>query len=1494
MASFFNPIECVKNIDSAYRRYIKTTFHTNVDSYNEQLTKAIDEYELVKGPFIQIAKKYSKGPTIDQLVEEGILSEQFRRLHSDILPTEMKLYEHQYKAVENIICNDRNTVVSTGTGSGKTESFLLPIINCLMREVEDGTISEPGVRAMIIYPMNALVNDQMDRMAKLLENYPAIRFGFFTGETRDMNRPEDFQDRFSRRPLKNEEYTRERLRSNPPHILITNYAMLEHILILPENSVQIFDPAYSDKWKYIVLDEAHTYGGAKGSEISILLRRVQTTIGSDKIRFILTSATLGSGSDADSEVARFASDLTTHPFDETDIIRATFETTARPEILGDAPIGFYQSILTNSSSGLKVPEDAWKTVFSDSKYWKIIDAIVDSKNKLLSPRDLSLQSGIAMDDLISMLNACAIIKDQEGSKMLDARYHTFITTLDGIFITLSPSNRISMVRSDTYHDPELDEDLPQFILSTCYNCNAIYIPGRVVNNRLLNLDSSYIYDEDGMENNSELYLLCSKEDFDPEQSDLFYTLCSKCRTIRNHSMKPMCDCGPRYENTLMAVKPPEKEKLCTCRKCGQKNNKFGIVRDFYLGSEAASAVIATALYNSMPEPFKNSERDESSNPIKQFLLFSDSRKSASYAAVNLEETYQNLLMHRVMKSMVDDDLDSFSTGVGFESFRTVFENKMRSLTRGIEIGSEDLENAINMSLVKEIAGSNSNKSLEYMGLLSFEYDFKNEIPGLSREESHALLNTMLKSVREKGAIRHTITKSDSDRRFIHNNGVISKTDGKGTSVFLTSRMMKYLSKALYDNDVLRDRVVDKFFRDTGCFAQDKKGYSIEVENLIIRTHRAIYECSKCKKHYPYSVRNICPNCCTETLSMIDSPIDVSDDHYASLYRSMPLDWLEVHEHTAQLDRKLLSKYQNEFKEQKINALCCSTTFEMGIDIGTLSYVLLRNVPPTPSNYAQRAGRAGRSRNSSAFILTFCKNSSHDRHYFDNPQDMIAGDIATPRINPSNPKIVLRHIFATAIGFYWKKLGKSPDKFNEMADKAYMDAFKAFLSSGDKALDSFLESFVPSDLKCYSSGNISIDLDRRSWVGSLIDDNAGRLSTCIAEFNGDLSKLNTEKKNCMDNGKDKIATYYQRSIANMQKLDVLSGLSKGNVIPRYGFPIDIVPLQHASNYGYDDDLSLQRDISYAISEYAPECQVVANGQLITSTHLKTIQGLNWPFYRYGICDKCRTAFTDIAAGPSDEIKTTTCPNCSCEVDIDKNMVIPAFGFVYKNAVKATINKPRRSRGCSVHYKGGPSPNIRQFRIGEITGTLCINADDELVEVTNDIYCICRSCGYGCRGKPPNSHKTSSGIECNRPMSKLKLGNIFRTDVAIIHFDVRIEDPEQALSTLYSLIEALCIRIQVERSEISGCVRFCPDDTADFILFDCTPGGSGYVKSISERMLPELIYDAICIVSRCTCGGEKGDGSCYRCLQSYYNQQYHQKLRRGLAKNLLTDIKKKMVS
>lgn len=142
---------------------------------------------------------------------------------------------------------------------------------------------------------------------------------------------------------------------------------------------------------------------------------------------------------------------------------------------------------------------------------------------------------------------------------------------------------------------------------------------------------------------------------------------------------------------------------------------------------------------------------------------------------------------------------------------------------------------------------------------------------------------------------------------------------------------------------------------------------------------------------------------------------MENNYYRQQYKNKKIESIVIKEHTAQLDRKTAKVYQNDFKNKKINILSCSTTFEMGIDIGGLETVFMRNVPPTPANYVQRAGRAGRRKDSAAYILTYCGTGSHDYTYFSEPEKMISGVINPPYFNVVNKKIIVRHLMATCLG-----------------------------------------------------------------------------------------------------------------------------------------------------------------------------------------------------------------------------------------------------------------------------------------------------------------------------------------------------------------------------------------------------------------------------------------------------------------------------------------------
>ena len=144
------------------------------------------------------------------------------------------------------------------------------------------------------------------------------------------------------------------------------------------------------------------------------------------------------------------------------------------------------------------------------------------------------------------------------------------------------------------------------------------------------------------------------------------------------------------------------------------------------------------------------------------------------------------------------------------------------------------------------------------------------------------------------------------------------------------------------------------------------------------------------------------------------------EHYRHLYTSMIPNGMRVEEHTGQLNAYRAGEIQQQFIEGNINALSCTTTFELGVDVGDVQAVLMRNIPPSPANYIQRAGRAGRRIASTALVVSFAQRRNHDLHYFNNPNSLIDGHVQVPIVSLNNPLIARRHIHAVAFAAYQRK------------------------------------------------------------------------------------------------------------------------------------------------------------------------------------------------------------------------------------------------------------------------------------------------------------------------------------------------------------------------------------------------------------------------------------------------------------------------------------------
>ena len=310
-------IEASEEIESVLQDYVRRALP--VERADPSMTPLIDElfreHRFLLPHYLELLPCYKRGPTLQDLVEEQTIRQATANTFAAALvgdasaASKFRVYEHQAEAIRAVATNDRNLIVCSGTGSGKTECFLIPLIEHLVRMNEEGTLKGAGVQAMILYPMNALVNDQIRRLRKILQHCPAITFGKFTGELDPLGDEEtvcvpddDVLGALASQPtvnwtgagfddeaaLPNEVTSRREWFKDPAHILVTNYSMLERLLLKPQSTT-----LFESQWKFIVLDEAHCYDGGLGTEIAWLLRRLKKRLGNPKrLRFMATSATL--------------------------------------------------------------------------------------------------------------------------------------------------------------------------------------------------------------------------------------------------------------------------------------------------------------------------------------------------------------------------------------------------------------------------------------------------------------------------------------------------------------------------------------------------------------------------------------------------------------------------------------------------------------------------------------------------------------------------------------------------------------------------------------------------------------------------------------------------------------------------------------------------------------------------------------------------------------------------------------------------------------------------------------------------------------------------------------------------------------------------------------------------------------------------------------------------------------------------------------------------
>ena len=1591
----FNPVKASKNIKEEFVNYINTTFSFADYSLRKQFEQELDKM-ISNGPFLEINDVFKSGKSINELIDEGVLSPLFKdleakkpntKLYKKILPLDRPLYLHQEKAVRSLV-EGNNAVISTGTGSGKTNCFLIPVINELLREKEAGTLGD-GIRALFIYPMNALANDQIKNIRKLLMEYPDITFGVYNGSTE--NEKDDalsvYEAMFAnenieklRTRLPNEKLSREEMKDCPPNILFTNYAMLEHLLFRPNDDV-LFS---NSDFRFVVLDEAHIYVGATGIETSILLRRLRARISSRKeTQFILTSATLGSDESSDDDILKFANNLCGVEFSKENIIRGIRETFIPCSAqnfsnsliceLADESNDVHNVLINygieNNNETLEA-ELLYDFILKTNLYQKLRD----NNAKVVSLNEIQKRLGVDMDTTIAFISICTRAQKQ-GKSLIDARYHYFIRCLEGCFITLNDQKKLFLNRQQFCTVG--DESYAVFEVAICDECGKFAIIGHIEDNKLKSskkfgepIDYYYLASEE----NEELDDLDRCEDYIKEER---YYLCKKCGAIvpKDRIKNAPCDCGKENYVEIVKAKP-----LSSSARCG--NCHVGTYKRLYLGNEAATSVLATSLYEELPEfeyeddsitqnqkinfllKVATESKKKEKKTGRQFLVFSDSRQEAAKFACYLGKSYQEFLRRRGIYHVIHEFRNDIVTRVftisDFVTKLTAFFSSRRMFAENnndnSNLNSISNKNAW-VAMLNELVRFNSSTSMTKLGILQFHYlGNSDEIIesvakqyNVSTNAASNLLDLLAFEIVKNGAI---LTNSDTDiddndreyifytssQRFVSKIQTSDKKkntifewlpkhrQGKEEIFYKTNRLY-YVKKYLNVDDEKAADFLEIYFdyltsTNNEYQLEDRnkdKTYAIPAKYFQVKIPgdktANWYQCKKCGKISQFNMNGKCisPRC-DGKVEFFDPKKLNENNHFAQLYFSDRTSPLFIKEHTAQLSKKESLSYQEQFIKKEINALSCSTTFEMGVDVGDLETVFLRDVPPTPSNYAQRAGRAGRSINTAAYCLTFAKLSSHDLTFFKDPTKMINGIIMPPLFKVDNEKIVRRHIYAVALSMFFASNvamydHNKADKF--INDKGYTE-FIDWLNTKPERLRDMLKRSIPD----IDNLHARMGIDDFTWLNDFIGEE-GVFTSLIREFEGNVAQFDKLIKQYQkDKDNDQAAKCERKKYFYMNN-KLIDFLARGNILPRYGFPVDMVELEQNTTAANIESLRLSRDLSVAIAEYAPSSEVVADGKLYTSRYIKKSnigRKQGWYIGYIGTCpnDRCKATNFSVTPIAEDGVPCASCGEIMHKHDFVES-IEPRSGFVTERKAKdVPLTKQEKNYKSEDYYIGNKeSKTIDKFnfKFNDVGITLESTTNDSLLVKSSNNFYVCDLCGFSLAEdetlqkdnetnkkirahahiiKTTTKHESlfGSGLCSCQELRRYSLHHTFNTDVAKITFDCDTSDYDTMISTMYAILYAMSDTLNIERRDIKACLSSKMINNIleySIIIYDAVPGGAGHSRRLVTEdgiMLQNIIRAAYNRVSSCTC-----HPSCYNCLRSYDNQKIHENLDREKAAEFL---------